>query len=285
MTSTFTLPPVEGEPEVGVHLIDGLTQEQLLNWKPFKDWLPTIRRSIALQTDPHHPFHDDDERFTLRSIEVKGVDIWGSDDKKRIGFLMMKTVVKNAKGEQLPGTVFLRGGSVAVLMILIPEEDETRTERWVVMTQQPRVPAGSLTFYEIPAGMIDDQGTFVGAAANEVFEETGIPIKSKDLVDMTKLALRNAQHALKESQGSEEHLQKAMYPSPGGCDEFIALFLWEQTWPKTEINNLRDKLSGTSNEKIKVKLVKYEELWREGARDAKTLAAWALYENLTREAV
>lgn len=273
MTSTFTLPVGDGHADVGVHLVEGLTQEQLVEWKPFKNWLETFRQSMALQaTDINHPFHSEAERFTLKSIEVKAVDVW----PKGIGFLMMKTVVQNGKGEKIPGTVFLRGGSVAILMILIPEEDETKTERWVVMTQQPRVPAGSLTFYEIPAGMIDDQDTFSGAVLNEVFEETGVRLKPRDIVDMTALALR-------DSQASEGHLQKALYPSPGGCDEFIALFLWEQTWPRISINNLRDKLSGTTNEKIKVKLVKYEELWKEGARDAKTLAAWALYENLTRE--
>jgi hypothetical protein len=34
---------------------------------------------------------------------------------------------------------------------------------------------------------------------------------------------------------------------------------------------------------ITLRVVGYEDLWREGARDAKTLAAWALYEGLNRE--
>ncbi len=36
-------------------------------------------------------------------------------------------------------------------------------------------------------------------------------------------------------------------------------------------------------EKITLKLVKLEDLWRVGARDAKALAALSLYENLKRE--
>ncbi|ETN39990.1 uncharacterized protein HMPREF1541_04265 [Cyphellophora europaea CBS 101466] len=280
MASTFTLPKIAGEPPVEVHLVDNLTEDQFVAWIPFKNWLETFRQSLALQSDVNHPFHKEDERYTLRSIEVKAVDMWGN----RIGFLMMKTVVKNEKDKQpLAGTVFLRGGSVAILMILRPEEDEDNDERWVVMTQQPRVPAASLTFYEIPAGMIDDSGTFSGAAAKELYEETSLEVPVSELKNMTKLALKNAKLALKDAQGSEEHLQKAMYPSPGGCDEYIALFLWERTMPRIEINELRGKLSGVDSEKIKVKLVRYEELWKEGARDAKTLAAWALYEGLTRE--
>jgi len=35
-------------------------------------------------------------------------------------------------------------------------------------------------------------------------------------------------------------------------------------------------------EKITLKLVKLEDLWREGARDAKALGAWALYDGLRR---
>lgn len=33
---------------------------------------------------------------------------------------------------------------------------------------------------------------------------------------------------------------------------------------------------------ITLKLVKLEDLWREGARDAKALGAWALWEGLKR---
>ncbi|KIX99637.1 uncharacterized protein Z520_04271 [Fonsecaea multimorphosa CBS 102226] len=273
--ATFTIPEALGEPPVKVTLPGNLTQEQLLGFKPFKVWLETLRKSLQLQSDRSHAFHEPRERYHLRSINVQSVDFFG---ERRIGFIKMETVVQNKNdGKPLPGIVFLRGGSVAILMILRPEGDDyDNDERYVIMTQQPRIPAGSLTFFEIPAGMIDDAGTFAGAAANELWEETGLTVPMHELRNLTKIALKDA-------KGSEDHLQKAMYPSPGGCDEYIALFLWERTMPRIEINELRDKLSGTDREKITVKLVKYEELWREGARDAKTLAAWALYEGLTRE--
>ncbi|OCT47780.1 Nudix hydrolase 14, chloroplastic [Cladophialophora carrionii] len=273
MATTFTLPREQGEPLVEVRLPANITREQFLEFKPFELWLKTLRQSLRLQSNRDHVFHERKERHALRSINVQSVDWFGT----RIGFIKMETVVSNENGSPLPGIVFLRGGSVAILMILRPQVGDTNSdERFVVMTQQPRVPAGSLNFFEIPAGMIDDAKTFVGAAANELYEETGLTISQHELKDMTKLALKDA-------KGSESHLQKAMYPSPGGCDEYIALFLWERTMPLIEIMELKDRLSGTDKEKITVKLVKYEELWREGARDAKTLAAWALYEGLTRE--
>ncbi|KAK7885372.1 hypothetical protein LTR67_010550 [Exophiala xenobiotica] len=252
--SAFELP--KPYPKVQVKIPANVTREQLLSFIPFKNWLETLQESMKLQSkEEEHPFHKSEERYTLRQIDVHAVEYFGS----RIGFVLMETIVQNeADSRPLAGIVFLRGGSVAILMILRPLGDST--DRWVIMTQQPRIPAGSLRFFEIPAGMIDDQGTF------------------HELVDMTQLALKN-------SKNVEPHLKKAMYPSPGGCDEFIALFLWERRMSLREIKELEGKLTGNvkDREKIEVNLVKYEDLWREGARDAKTLAAWALYENLRRE--
>jgi ADP-sugar diphosphatase len=268
--STFTLPKVS--PSVEVTLPSGLTKEQLLSFIPFNNWLETLRKSLDEQSKKKHMFHEKNQRYTLRSINVHSVDWFGN----RIGFVKLEAVVQNNTGERpLPGIVFLRGGSVAILMIIRPE-GKSKDERKVVMTQQPRIPAGSLTFYEIPAGMIDDEKKFSGAAAKELKEETGLEIPAHELIDMTALALKNA-------EGTESHLQRAMYPSPGGCDEYIALFLWEGTKPQVWIDDVEGRLAGVDREKIKVKLVKYEELWKEGARDAKTLAAWALYEGLTRQ--
>ncbi|KIW89482.1 uncharacterized protein Z519_09638 [Cladophialophora bantiana CBS 173.52] len=271
---TFILPKVS--PSVEVTIPANITQDQLLAFRPFKDWLATLQKSIKVQkSEAMHAFYDKKDPYQLRSINVHSVEWFGP----RIGFILMETVVQNAADPRpLPGVVFLRGGSVAILMIVRPEGDSD--ERFVVMTQQPRIPAGSLTFYEIPAGMIDESGTFVGAAANEIREETGWKVPQGELVDMTEMALRN-------STGIESHLQKAMYPSPGGCDEFIALFLWERTMSRKELAELRGRLTGNpkEREKIKVKLVEYKELWREGARDAKTLGAWALYEGLTRDGI
>ena len=268
---SFILPDVS--PQVDVTIPSNVTRDQLLAFRPFKNWLSTIQKSIAeQQTNATHPFHNDGP-YWLRHIDVHSVQ-WAGP---RILFVLMEAMVQNPeKSQPLPGIVFLRGGSVAILMILRPEGNTD--ERWVVMTQQPRVPAGSLAFFEIPAGMIDDADMFVGAAAMEIREETGLKVPKHELINMTELALRN-------STGVESHLQRAMYPSPGGCDEFIALFLWERVMSRKGIEQLRGKLTGnpSEREKIQVRLVEYKELWREGARDAKTLAAWALYENLIRE--
>jgi len=62
--------------------------------------------------------------------------------------------------------------------------------------------------------LIDPQNRFVhvqGKCAEELKEECGITLESDSLVDMTELAY-----------GSN---WKGVYPSAGGCDEFLRLFV------------------------------------------------------------
>ena len=128
--------------------------------------------------------------------------------------------------------------------------------------------------------MIDDSGTFAGAAAKEIAEETGLEVPDSELINMTELAIPPAsEHEVAEK------LQRAMYPSPGGSDEFISLFLWQKQVPREQLKEWEGKLTGLREhgEKITLRTLRLEDLWREGARDGKTLAAWALYEGLKRD--
>lgn len=127
--------------------------------------------------------------------------------------------------------------------------------------------------------MLDDSGTFAGGAAKEIQEETGLSVRQDELIDLTSLAV----HSTQESSG--EALQKAVYPSAGGSDEFIPLFLCQKRMPRKEIEELQGKLTGLRDhgEKITLKVVPLENLWKEGLRDGKTLAAWALYKGLQQE--
>ena len=76
-----------------------------------------------------------------------------------------------------------------------------------------------------------------------------------------------------------------MYPSPGGSDEFIPIFLSRKEMSRDEIEGLKGKLTGLRDhgEKITLKLCRLDELWKVGARDGKTLAAVALYEALKKD--
>ena len=127
--------------------------------------------------------------------------------------------------------------------------------------------------------MLDDSGTFSGGAAKEISEETGLEIPASELINLTELALPAP------SNNNEERLQQGVYPSPGGCDEFIPIFLWQKRIPRNQLKDWQGKLTGlrSEGEKITLMLARLEEVWKIGGRDGKVLAGWALYEGLRKE--
>ena len=87
--------------------------------------------------------------------------------------------------------------------------------------------------------MIDDAGTVAGVAAKEVSEEIGLEIPAKNLINMTEMALPEA-----KSNIEVEELQRAMYPSAGGSDEFVPIFLWQKRVPRDTLKEWQGKLNG-----------------------------------------
>ncbi|KAJ4157766.1 hypothetical protein NW754_009416 [Fusarium falciforme] len=253
-------------------LPEGLSQEQLNSFRPFNNWIDTLTNSLRLQSDASHPFHKDP--YALRSITIQSYDLFGP----RVGFIKLTATVSNGAGETLPAAALLRGPSVAMLFMLVPDDAPPESdERYVVLTVQPRVPAGSLGFVELPAGMVDDMGSFKGAAAQEIQEELGVTIHEDELTSLSDLAIPNSDNT--------EGLANAMFPSPGGCDEHITIFSHERRIPREQLKEWGGRLTGlrSHGEKITLKVVPMRDAWREGARDAKCLAALALWQGLRQE--
>ena len=109
--STFTLPGFT--PECSVNLTNDLSKDQLLAFPAFKNWTKTLSHSLEQQEEKSHTFHD--APYKLRSIDIQSVDFFGKD-KARIGFIKLTAQVTNDNQEYLPASVFLRGGSVAMLV-------------------------------------------------------------------------------------------------------------------------------------------------------------------------
>ena len=108
--ATFNLPDVS--PPTPVNLTAGLAKDQLLAFPAFKTWLSSLQHSLSLQrTNRHHTFHE--SPYQLRRIDVQAVDFFGGG---RVGFVKLKAEVSNDDSESLPGSVFLRGGSVAMMV-------------------------------------------------------------------------------------------------------------------------------------------------------------------------
>uniref|UniRef100_A0A7S0QTJ3 Nudix hydrolase domain-containing protein n=1 Tax=Cryptomonas curvata TaxID=233186 RepID=A0A7S0QTJ3_9CRYP len=120
--------------------------------RAFKDWCGSL-----------------DPEFLVKSILVQSVDMFGP----RVGFLKFKAEVSGRDGKVVPNIVFMRGASVAVLVVIRCDEDG---ELFTILTVQTRLPTGKYRFQGLPAGMMDENGDFVGIVANEMKEKTGIKV-------------------------------------------------------------------------------------------------------------
>lgn len=184
-----------------------------------------------------------------------------------------------------------------MLVVLRPDDHTADEEAHVLLTVQPRIATGSLAFVELPAGMMDADSNFAGKAAQEIREELGLVIHEDDLVCLTDqvAAIRQAKkrtagpagpaHGNEEEDDEEEgetRLPFAMYPSAGGCDEYIKIFAHERRVPRAQLREWQGRLTGLrdAGEMITLKVVPLEDLWLEGGMDSKALAAWTMYTQL-----
>jgi ADP-sugar diphosphatase len=228
MTSTTVtingiIVPIFADPLINLGLVT--------NFIPFKTWISNVDPSI-----------------NINKIVIQSVDMFGP----RIGFMKYQ-VFGNVNGIPLPGVVFSRGNSVAVLPVLKLKDTPLR---YVICTEQYRMPAGK-KMIEIPAGMMDNDDNFVGVAAKEMTEETGIIMNKTDLVELTS---------------------DLVFPSIGACDEGMKIMYYTKEVTAEYLEKLNGKLTGSveENEVIQLKLIPYEDLYN--ISDMKALSAMLLLE-------
>lgn len=182
---------------------------------------------------------------------------------KGVGFVWMDIESTHKySGKKLAGGVFLRGGSVACL-ILIKNKETSRLH--YIKLVQTRVPCGK-EIEEICAGMLDrDIGMMSGAMVKEIEEETGIKVHSTG----TKSDVPTTQYNYLEELGD-------FIPSGGGCDEIITTFWYMTEMSTSEIDSMQGRLinhGDKTTEYIKVVIEDFNALNVAKTRDAKAMCS------------
>jgi ADP-sugar diphosphatase len=214
--------------------------EKAIGAKSFTEWVSVIARNA---------------RIEISKLRIQSLDFNGSS-------ISSLKFVADAKvgGNMVPSTVFMRGGTIAVLVVL-----KHGDERYTLMVRQPRVPVCKSSMQEGIEGMLDSDGNFSGASA-KAMAQVGIEINESELINMTELAYGEA--------------YPGMYPSCSASDEFNPIFLCRRCVSADEFAGL-SKLTGEAKEgdTIKLQMIPLQNLWRVSP-DAKMLSALCLHDKL-----
>lgn len=215
--------------------------EAISNSPKFKNWVDKIDKNI----------------IRINEFIVSDCDFFGPVKPDKLGFVKGRGIgieVKNGK-PIASNIVFIRGGSVAVLIVVTILE--TRQKK-VILCKQLRFPSGC-ELIEACAGMLDDQvedAKVEGVAFKELREETGFDVRACDLIKLGKII-----------------------PSGGGCDEEISLYAWEGNITQVEYYKKLSSVFGEGNESIQLKSYPFETFddVLDEIKDVKAECCWRRY--------
>ena len=191
-----------------------------------------------------------DPRFEVTEVTLRSVDYRGEPSTETVMFVELERRAANTPFTQI---VKLRGGTAVILPILHCEG-----EIYTLIVRQKRLTTGTWALAEAIAGMVDD-GTFGGAAANELKQEAGLVFREDDMEEMTD--------------------GKGIYLSPGMLDEQARFYKAERNMTRTELEALQDRVMGVAEEgeQTTVGVILLSKLLHH-TRDGKAFIAWALYQ-------
>jgi len=185
---------------------------------------------------------------------------------KRLGFLFMDLdCYDRASGKKLAGVVFLRGDSVACLILI---KNKETGKLYFAKVIQPRVPCGK-SIAEICAGMVDEKTgkiQIIGVMATEIEEELGIKVQTTGV----KRFVPEIQFNYLEKLG-------VFIPSGGGTRENITTYWYQVEMTTSEIQLLHGKIianeASNSTELIKVEVDEFTLENIAATNDAKAMCA------------
>ncbi|KAK9388079.1 hypothetical protein V1515DRAFT_599542 [Lipomyces mesembrius] len=262
--------------EIAPYLTPILAAEQVQKFQPFVRWFTRLQQSLRTTPVKGGATSTDPTFYRLKKVDIQSADFFGPA-KNKLGFLKLKATVEDDNGRTLPGVVFLRGQSVAILVLVYPSrnpeaEDPTDfddSKANVILTIQPRVAGASMNSIEIPAGMFDpddsaeDGGKLSFTAQRELKEESGLAINAKDMKPLYTY-------------------DGGIYTSAGASDEQIQFFYCKKLMSESDIKGLQGKFGGAEKEigeRITLRIVPLHELLT-ATQDVKAICALALYSSL-----
>lgn len=197
----------------------------------------------------------DREAIELKEFTVTDVDFFGPAAPSRLGFVKgVGIAFDRISGDRIPAIAFIRGASVAVLIVVTVFETN---QKFVLLCKQLRFPAGR-ALVEACAGMLDNETRNVtGVVFKEIQEETGFVINEDDLIELGTVR-----------------------PSGGGCDEQIHLFAWETTISEQDFTLKQKQVFGEGiHEKIKLQFYDFSTFDEtlDALGDVKAECCWRRY--------
>ena len=187
----------------------------------------------------------DQDQIQVRSVTITDIDWFSATpNPQKLGFVKCSSEAYDYNtGKKIMSNIsFIRGDSVAILIIAkVLNKDTKKDKEYVMLCEQHRLPIGRKA-REIPAGMMDAEGNIVSVVLKEVKEETGFDIKHK----------------------SELQPLGSYFASPGGSDEAIHLFAWTTAISQAVFEEKQKKMYGCAleNEEIKLSFVELEQFKR-----------------------
>jgi ADP-sugar diphosphatase len=192
----------------------------------------------------------------LTNFTITDVDFFGAIHPNNVGFIKGFGNATDNQGNSIPSIVFIRGESVAVLIIV---QIKDNNKEYILVCKQARFPVGCI-MTEACAGMVDENtGDLIGVVFKEVYEETGFVLNTSELISLGSI-----------------------FPSPGGCDEEIHLFAWKTTITEADFEEKQTKIYGVNtSERIHLDFISCNADEIEATRDPKLECAWSRYQNIS----
>eukprot|EP01012_Entosiphon_sulcatum_P012614 TRINITY_DN17942_c0_g1_i1.p1 TRINITY_DN17942_c0_g1~~TRINITY_DN17942_c0_g1_i1.p1 ORF type:complete len:259 (-),score=27.86 TRINITY_DN17942_c0_g1_i1:96-872(-) len=214
--------------------------QQIADFAPFREWLHHIGRTAE---------------FVIVNIAVTSADFFGS----RVGWARVSVKAVSTDGSIFTISSFIRGSAATLLPVL-----ECEGVDYCILVEPMRAGIGS-KHTEIPTGLLDEQGNFIGQAADIILDlakqaELELSFRFPDIVDMSEIA----------SKGRFA----GIYTLPATSDENYRQMLYKSCIHRGELQRLLEVA-----DKSQWRIVPCSTVWQ-ACPDVRTLSSVFLYLNL-----